>query len=105
MRRALAPSGRLVILGGGVGRDPTGGITVPGMLALAITSLVSRLGKQRVRMLFARISKEDLEYVAGLAVAGKLTPVIGRSYGLADAAQAVRDIEAGHARGKVIVTP
>jgi NADPH:quinone reductase-like Zn-dependent oxidoreductase len=105
MRRALAPNGRLVVVGGGVGRDPNSGVTVPGMLALMITSLISRLGRQRVSMYVAKIRKDDLKFIAELAATGKLTPVIDRSYSLADAAEAVRLIEAGHARGKVIVTP
>jgi NADPH:quinone reductase-like Zn-dependent oxidoreductase len=106
MRRALAPNGQLVVVGGGVGRDPNSAITVPGMLALMITSLFSRLGRQRVSMFVAsQIRKDELEFIANLAAAGKVTPVIERSYSLADAAEAVRHIEAGHARGKVIVTP
>jgi NADPH:quinone reductase-like Zn-dependent oxidoreductase len=71
-----------------------------------VTSLVSRLGRQRVSMLLAsHIRKDELDAIAGLAAAGKLTPVIDRCYALADAAEAVRHLEAGHARGKVIVTP
>ena len=105
MRRALAPNGQLVVVGGGVGHDPGSGVTVPGMLALMITSLVSRLGRQRVSMYVAKIRADDLEFIADLAAAGKLTPVIDRTYSLADAADAVRHLEAGHARGKVIVTP
>ena len=84
--------------------EPDGGITVPGMLALMITSLLSRLGRQRVSMLLAsQIGKDDLEFIADLAAAGRLTPVLDRSYPLAEAAEAVRYLEAGHARGKVIV--
>jgi NADPH:quinone reductase-like Zn-dependent oxidoreductase len=105
MRRALAPSGHLVVVGGGVGRDPNSGVTVPAMLALMITSLVSRLRRQRISMYVAKIRRDDLEFIAELAATGKLTPVIDRSYSLADAAEAVRYLEAGHARGKVIVTP
>jgi NADPH:quinone reductase-like Zn-dependent oxidoreductase len=106
MRRALSSSGRLVVVGGGIGRDPNSGITVRGVLALMVTSVVSRLGRQRVSMLLAsHIRKDELDAIAGLAAAGKLTPVIDRCYALADAAEAVRHLEAGHARGKVIVTP
>jgi NADPH:quinone reductase-like Zn-dependent oxidoreductase len=106
MRRALAPNGQLVVVGGGVGRDPNSGITVHGMLALMITSLLSRLGRQRVSMLVAsQIRRDELEFIANLAADGKLTPVVDRSYVLADAAEAIRHLEAGHARGKVIVTP
>ena len=76
------------------------------MLALMVTSLLSRLGSQRVSMLIAsQIRKDELQFIADLAAAGKLMPVIDRSYSLPDAAEAVRHLEAGHARGKVIVTP
>jgi NADPH:quinone reductase-like Zn-dependent oxidoreductase len=106
MRRALAANGRLVVVGGGVGRDPASAITVPGMLALMVTALVSRFGRQRVSMLVAgNIRHDELELIANLASAGKLESVIDRSYALADSAEAVRYLEAGHARGKVVVTP
>jgi NADPH:quinone reductase-like Zn-dependent oxidoreductase len=106
MRRALAPNGRLVVVGGGVGRDPKGAITVPSMLVLMATALLSRFGRQRVSMLLAgNIRNDELELIANLATASKLTPVIDRSYALGDAAEAVRYLEAGHARGKIVVTP
>ena len=104
-RRALAPRGTLIVVGGGVGRDPHSGVTVPGMLALMLVALASRLRRQRVSMLVAKIRGDDLELIAKLAEAGNLTPVIDRTYPLADAAEAVRYLEAGHARGKVVVTP
>jgi NADPH:quinone reductase-like Zn-dependent oxidoreductase len=105
MRRALTPRGTLVVVGGGVGRDPDSGVTVPGMLALMFVALASRLGRQRVSMLVAKIRSDDLELIAKLADEGKLTPVIDRAYSLDDAAEAVRYLEAGHARGKIVVTP
>jgi NADPH:quinone reductase-like Zn-dependent oxidoreductase len=54
-------------------------------------------------MFVAKTRASDLAYLAELCEAGKLTPVIDRSYPLADAAEAIRHVEAGHARGKVIV--
>jgi NADPH:quinone reductase-like Zn-dependent oxidoreductase len=105
-RRALGSRGILVVVGGGVGRDPESGITVPGILALMLNALVSRFGRRRVSMLVARqITHDDLDFIAKLAEAGKLTPVVDRSYSLADAAEAVRYLEGGHVRGKVVVTP
>jgi NADPH:quinone reductase-like Zn-dependent oxidoreductase len=105
MRRSLAPRGALIIVGGGVGRDLAGGITVSGMLALGFVALASRFGRQRVSMLLGKpVQHADLALIAKLAEDGKVMPVIDRSYPLADAAEAVRYLEAGHARGKVVVT-
>ena len=105
-RRALAPRGTLVVVGGGVGRDLDSGITVSGMLALMFVALASRLGRQRVSMLLGKqVQSDDLALIAKLVDDGKVTPVIDRSYPLAEAAEAVRYLEAGHARGKVVVTP
>ena len=104
MRRALAPRGTLVVVGGGVGRDPDSGVTVPGMLALMLTALASRFGRQRVSMLVGRrIRSDDLEAVANLAEAGKVTPVIDRTYPLTEASEAMRYLETGHARGKIVI--
>jgi NADPH:quinone reductase-like Zn-dependent oxidoreductase len=105
-RRALSPNGTLVVVGGGVGRDLDNGITVGVMLALAFVALASRFGRQRVSMLVGKeIKSDELEQLAKLAETGKLRSVIDRSYLLAAAAEAVRYLEAGHARGKVVVTP
>jgi NADPH:quinone reductase-like Zn-dependent oxidoreductase len=105
-RRALAPRGTLVVVGGGVGRQTEGGITVSGMLALGLTALASRFGQQRVSMVLGKpVQSEDLAFIAKLVEDGNVTPVIDRTYALADAAEAVRYLEAGHVRGKVLVTP
>jgi NADPH:quinone reductase-like Zn-dependent oxidoreductase len=104
VRRALAPRGTLVLVGGGVGREENGGDGMLGVLALTIkTRLFSRFVRQRVLMIMARIRKDDLVFLTQLIEAGKVTPVIDRSYPLTDAADAIRYLEAGHARGKVIV--
>jgi NADPH:quinone reductase-like Zn-dependent oxidoreductase len=42
--------------------------------------------------------------VTGLVEEGKLAPVVGRRYSLADVAEGVRDVEQGHVRGKLVVT-
>jgi len=47
---------------------------------------------------------EDLQFVKELIEAGKVTPVIDRTYPLSQAAEAVRYLEEGHARGKVVLT-
>jgi NADPH:quinone reductase-like Zn-dependent oxidoreductase len=105
-RRALAPRGTLVVVGAGIGRQTEGGITLSGMLALGLVALASRLRHQRVSMVFGKpVQSEDLAFIAKLVDDGNITPVIDRSYALADAAEAVRYLEAGHVRGKLLVTP
>jgi NADPH:quinone reductase-like Zn-dependent oxidoreductase len=107
-RRALTPDGTLVLVGGGVGRDMGGRsqtLDTFGVLALVMgRGLFSRFLRQRIRMFVAKMRPSDLTYLGELCEAGKLTPVIDRSYPLADAAEAIRHLEAGHARGKIIVT-
>ena len=56
-------------------------------------------------MFMARIRKGDLTFLANLIESGQLTSVVDRTYSLANAADAIRHVETGHARGKVIVTP
>jgi NADPH:quinone reductase-like Zn-dependent oxidoreductase len=104
LRRALASEGALVLVGSGTGRNEKG----DGLLGPAATMLrgrvVSLFTRERIRMFMTQGSKEDLVFLNELVVAGKLTPVIDRSYPLAEAAEAIRYLETGHARGKVIVT-
>jgi NADPH:quinone reductase-like Zn-dependent oxidoreductase len=105
-RRALAADGTLVLVGGGVGRDRGANETLRllGMLAyLTMRGVFSPFLRQRIRMFAAKSRQSDLAFLAELCDVGKLTPVIDRSYPLADAAEAIRHLEAGHARGKVIV--
>jgi NADPH:quinone reductase-like Zn-dependent oxidoreductase len=107
-RRALAPDGTLVLVGGGIGRDTGGNQTLSTLRTLALVtarSLFARLLSQRIRMFVAKARRSDLELIAQLCEAGKVRPVIGHSYPLAQAAEAVRCVEDGHARGKVVVTP
>jgi NADPH:quinone reductase-like Zn-dependent oxidoreductase len=105
-RRALAPRGSLVVVGSGVGRQTEGGITLSGMLGLGGVALASRFGQQRVSMVLGKpVRSDDLAFIAKLVEDRNVTPVIDRTYALADTAEAVRYLEAGHVRGKLIVTP
>jgi NADPH:quinone reductase-like Zn-dependent oxidoreductase len=105
-RRALAPRGTLVVVGGGVGRQTEGGVTLSGMLGVAAVALASRFGQQRVSMVLGKpVQSDDLAFIAKLVEDGNVTPVIDRTYALADAAEAVRFLEAGHVRGKLVITP
>ena len=57
-----------------------------------------------IEPLLAQLDAQDLDYLAGLMRAGKVTPVIDRRFTLDQVAQAVGYVEAGRARGKVVVT-
>jgi NADPH:quinone reductase-like Zn-dependent oxidoreductase len=97
-RRALTPNGRHVLVGG-----PTGRWFGP-LIGIAERYVVNRfVGRKHVPFLAHR-TQADLEFIRGLVEAGKVSPVIDRQYPLSEAAEAIRHVEAGHARGKVVVT-
>ena len=76
-----------------------------GLLARPIKALVlSRLVSQKFVPFLARRSKEDLTVMHELMEAGKVTPVIDKRYRLSEVPEAIRYLEAGHARGKVVIT-
>ena len=56
-------------------------------------------------MLLADLNQADLNLLANLMQTGKLTPVIDRRYPLSTASEAIRYLEEGHARGKVLIVP
>jgi NADPH:quinone reductase-like Zn-dependent oxidoreductase len=59
---------------------------------------------QTLRGLPSKVKQEDLVTLTELIEAGTLTPVVGKTYPLADAAEAIRELERRHARGKIVVT-
>jgi NADPH:quinone reductase-like Zn-dependent oxidoreductase len=65
---------------------------------------LSRSGRQKLVGILARVSKEDLTIMRELMATGKVTPVIDRRYRLSEVAEAIRYLEEGHARGKVVIT-
>ena len=99
LRRALTPQGILVIVGGEGGDRWLGGfqrqIFAPVRALFTQQKLVGLISKER---------QQDLLRLKDLIEAGKLTPVIDRSYPLSEAPQAIRYLEQGHARGKVVLT-
>jgi NADPH:quinone reductase-like Zn-dependent oxidoreductase len=97
-RRVLAPEGNVVLIGGSAGR------WINGLGRTAKASVQSRFTRQKLASFFARTTNEDMIVLAELIDAGKVTPVLDRTYPLSEAAEAVRHLEAGHARGKVIIT-
>lgn len=66
--------------------------------------LLSVFGSQKAVMFIAKPSQDDLTLLGELITTGKLKPVIDRCYALSDAVDAVRHVEEGHARGKVLIT-
>jgi NADPH:quinone reductase-like Zn-dependent oxidoreductase len=99
LRRALTANGTLVIVGG-----EGGGRWMGGFLRNLRAPLVSRFVGQRLRMLVSKERQEDLEALRELVEAGKLRPLIGRTYPLGEAPEAMRALEAGNTRGKIVIT-
>ena len=98
-RRVLSPKGIHVAVGGPSGR------WMIGFLARLITGLVlSRLVTHKLAMVLTRWSKKDLTIMRELMEAGKVTPVIDKRYSLSEVPEAIRYMEEGHARGKVVIT-
>ncbi len=93
--RALAPGGIYLVAGGSLRRI---------LAALLIGTLRSALGSRRFRLLSARQSLEDLDYVAELCSSGRIVPVVQRDYALEQAPEAFRELGAGRVFGKVVVT-
>ncbi|MEO6193632.1 MAG: zinc-binding dehydrogenase, partial [Thermoanaerobaculia bacterium] len=98
-RRVLGPKAALVLVGapGGNWLGPL----LPSLKALVMSRFVS----QRLATLVGRAGKkEDLITLQGLLEAGKVAPVIDRTYPLSEVPEAIRYLEGGHARGKVVIT-
>ncbi|WP_431965780.1 NAD(P)-dependent alcohol dehydrogenase [Nocardia sp. bgisy134] len=100
LRRVLTPDGRLVLSGGGVYR----GGSVVGPMALMVTGMVLARFARWVDVLQVVQRADNLTALGELAEAGKLTPVIERTYPLSEAAAAIHYLETEHARAKVVIT-
>lgn len=99
LRRALAPTGTAVIVGGEEGGNFSGGMNRQ-FRALALTPFV----KQRLAMAIADERGSDLTELAKLIETGAVTPSVDRTYPLEDAPTAMRHLEAGAVRGKAVIT-
>lgn len=100
-RRALKPKGILVLVGGG-GANEQGLI---GPMAKPIKAmLLSPFVSQKVGMILAQLNHDDLAFLADLMQSGKVKSVIDRTYKLSDVPEAIKYVEQGHARGKVVIT-
>ncbi|BFV55139.1 NAD(P)-dependent alcohol dehydrogenase [Kitasatospora sp. CMC57] len=98
LRRTLTLDGTLVIVGGENGGRWTGG---SGRQVRAL--LLSLFLRQRLRGLMASEHHADLDTLTGLIESGEVTPVLDRTYPLAEAPQAVNDLMAGRSRGKLVI--
>jgi len=98
-RRVLNPEGIYVVAGVGPGKS------VFALLARAIVGpLLGVFVSQRFSVFGAKLRKEDLTTLGELMGRGKVTPVIDRVYRLSEVSEAIRYLEQGHARGKVVIT-
>jgi NADPH:quinone reductase-like Zn-dependent oxidoreductase len=100
-RRVLNPDGRYVLIGGG-GVNESRWVG-PGLTHALKAMLLSKFVSQKMGMMLAELNQKDLTFLADLMQSGKVTPVIDRTYKLSDLPDAIRYLEQGHARGKVIV--
>jgi len=99
-RRVLKPRGTYVMIGGG---GPNDGRWI-GPLARPVKELMlSPFVSQKLVMLLAELNKQDLTILRDLMQDGKVTPVIDRQYRLSEVPAAIRYLEEGHARGKVVI--
>jgi len=94
-RRTLSEDGIYVMVGGSLALI---------LQFLLLAPLLSLIGRKKMRFFIANINKKDLDFLKDLLAAGKVVPVIDRRYPLSDMAGALRYLEEGHARGKVVIT-
>ena len=100
-RRILNPQGKYVMIGGG-GPNDNRWIGPFGRLIQAL--VVSPFVSQKMGMMMAELKKSDLAILGDMMQSGKVKPVIDRTYKLSDLPEAIRYLEEGHARGKVVIT-
>ena len=100
-RRVLTPKGKYVMIGGG-GANEQGflGVMARPLKAMILSPFIS----QQMGMMMADANQKDLTVLADMMEAGTLKPVIDRTYKLDQVPEAIRYLEEGHARGKVVIT-
>jgi NADPH:quinone reductase-like Zn-dependent oxidoreductase len=99
LRRALTPEGTLVIVGG-EGRGRWLGGTDRQLRAMILSPFVG----QKLGTFVNKENHEDMIVLKELIESGKITPVIDRTYPLSEVPEAIRYLEEGHARGKVVIS-
>jgi NADPH:quinone reductase-like Zn-dependent oxidoreductase len=96
-RRVLTNNGTYVGAGGGASLKSA-------LSSLLLAPLLSISGRKKARIFIARINCKDLEFLSSLLDTGALRPVIDRRYKLSETAEAIRYLEQGHAKGKIVLT-
>jgi NADPH:quinone reductase-like Zn-dependent oxidoreductase len=99
LRRALTPTGTLLLNGGG-----SPGHVIGALAPMARAVVTDRFVRQRLRPFLSKPDRADLLAVTELIDEDRLTPVIDRTYPLAETAEGLRHVERGHTRGKVVIT-
>jgi len=94
-KRALSPKGMYVM---------TGGSGAQMFQAMLLGPLISMTGSKKMGNLLAKPNQKDLVFVKELLEASKVVPVIDRLYTLSEVPEAIRYLEEGHAKGKVVIT-
>jgi NADPH:quinone reductase-like Zn-dependent oxidoreductase len=93
-KRALGPKGIYVMTGGSMAQM---------FQAMLLGPVLSMTGENKMGNLLAQSNQKDLVFIKGLLEAGKVVPVIDRRYPLHEAAEALRYLGEGHAKGKVVI--
>jgi NADPH:quinone reductase-like Zn-dependent oxidoreductase len=99
LRRALAPEGTLVIVGG-----EGGGRWLGGTDRQLRAQLLSPFVRQKLGTWISTERAEDLETLRELLEAGKVTPIVDRTFPLSEVPEAIRYLREGRAAGKVVIT-
>ena len=95
--RALKETGTYVAVGGSSS-------TASVLQSLIFNTIIAKIKGRRVVSFIADVNQADLVFVKELLEAGKVVPVIDRNYSLSETPQAIRHVEGGHTRGKVVIT-
>ena len=98
-KHVMNPNGIYVMVGGGADNWMFG---LLGTVAYA--KILSSIASQQFGLMLAELNPDDLKIIGDLMQSGKVTPVIDRTYPLTEVSEALRYLEQGHARGKVIIT-
>jgi NADPH:quinone reductase-like Zn-dependent oxidoreductase len=101
IRRVLNPNGKYVLIGGG---GPNDNRWIGPFGRVIQTLVLSPFINQKMGMMMADANQKDLTILGDMMQSGKLKPVIDRTYKLDQVPDAIRYVEAGHARGKVVIT-
>jgi NADPH:quinone reductase-like Zn-dependent oxidoreductase len=100
-RRVLNPKGKIILIGGGGVNDSRWTGPLVGVIKMLV---LKPFVTQEMSMMLAEMNNKDLTILADLMQSGKVKPVIDRTYPLSQLPEALRYLEEGHARGKVVIT-